>query len=100
MTLLTFLPNILAVATTNANGPSVKMNPRIMETSGIFTVYVWGTFGGVSIKLQASPDGSEWFDIPDTTYTIKGIYNVICKAAYLRGVTTGGSGASVNVHAV
>lgn len=30
----------------------------------LLTVYVWGTFNGATVKVQFSPDGTEWFDDP------------------------------------
>lgn len=36
----------------------------IKPDTGIMTVFVWGTFGGATIKIQFSPDGEKWFDDP------------------------------------
>ena len=48
-----------------ANGSQVASagNANVLNT-----LYVWGNFGGGNIKIDCTPDGSEYFDIidPDT----------------------------------
>ena len=39
-----------------------------------FSLYADGTFGGGTVKLQASPDGgTTWFDVPSASLTVKGV---------------------------
>ena len=67
---------------------------------GTRTVYCWGTFGGATVKLQMSPDGSEWFDVEDLTFAAKTAVNAVFVGSMIRGVISGGSSASINLEVV
>ena len=69
-------------------------------SGGTRTVYCWGTFGGATVKVQLSPDGQEWFDIDELTFTAKGAVNAVFVGSLLRGVISGGSSASINLEIV
>jgi hypothetical protein len=60
--------------------------------------YVYGTFGGATVKLQASPvgNGDRWFDT-GVSFTEAGVQNFEVKAARFRGVVSGGTGESINM---
>jgi hypothetical protein len=65
-------------------------------------VQISGTFGGASVKLQASNDGTNYFDMEDVTGTAVstgsgGLYEISTAAIYLLPVVTGGSANSINV---
>lgn len=77
--------------TTNATSAAAS------TSNASLTVYCWGTFGGATVKLQVTPDGSEWFDVDDLTFTSKGVVNLIYGPGQVRGVISGGSGASINL---
>lgn len=56
----------------------------------LISVFAWGTFAGVTVKLQISPDKSEWFDLADATFTAKGTINLqIPDGVYYRANVSG-----------
>ncbi len=55
-------------------------------------IFVEGTFDG-TLKLQASPNGSSWFDVPGAALTERGMAVVDTAAPFLRFVNGGGAGA-------
>ena len=58
------------------------------------TLYVYGTFDGATVKLQISPDNSNWFDVPDAdTITVQSVMNIQSRGIAYRGVVSGGSGS-------
>lgn len=60
------------------------------------TVYCWGTFGGATVTLQGSPDGSEWFDL--ISFSAKQVVGIGLSARYLRASISGAGGStSVNL---
>jgi hypothetical protein len=66
------------------------------------SVQISGTFGGATVKLQQSNDGTTWFDAVDTlggaiSATADDIAEISLAAIYLKPVITGGAGSSVNV---
>lgn len=78
--------------TTNATSPASS------AFNGQHTVFCWGTFGGATVKIQLSFDGAEWFDVDDLTFTAKTVINAyLGKDVQVRGVISGGTGASINL---
>lgn len=63
--------------------------------SHLYTLFVWGTFGGATVTLQISPDGVEWFDVSGVSVTAKGALNVEFRARFVRAVITGGAGVTL-----
>lgn len=60
----------------------------------IRTLFVYGTFDGATVKLQASSDeGSNWIDVPDASFTAAGAVNIVGHLPHVRGVVTGGGGS-------
>lgn len=79
--------------TTNATSEAFEVG------QGHRTAWCWGTFGGATVKLQVSPDRQKWFDETDLTFTAEGKSNLyVSPGTWVRGVITGGSGASINLH--
>lgn len=62
-----------------------------------------GTFGGATVKLQGSNDGTNWFDLTKRggtsalSVTAAGGGSANENPAYIRPITSGGTGTSVNV---
>lgn len=48
------------------------------------TVYANGDFGGGTLKVQASPDGTTWFDIEYATLNASGYINIQMKFVHIR----------------
>jgi len=68
-------------------------------SGGAGTFWVWGTFDGASISLEASPDGSNWFVLGDAvSFTEKGVGAFQLGPCRLRATLTG-AGAATNVTA-
>lgn len=66
------------------------------------TAQISGTFGGATVSLQFSNDGSTWFTASDTlgnsiSTTANALYEISTAAAYVRATISGGTGDSVNV---
>lgn len=69
-------------------------------SGGRYTYTVAGTFGGTSIALQYSKDGSSYhaIDATNLTFTAAGSYNLEIGAGWLKPVRTGGSSTSVSCY--
>lgn len=68
-------------------------------------VQISGTFGGATVKLQHSNDGTTWFDAKDVlgntvTATANAIFEVSLSSAYFRPAIASGSGNDVDVRIV
>lgn len=101
---MTFTPNLLNLRTTDGNGTALQLNHRQTDTNAVCSLHMWGTFGTATLKIQGSPDGVNWLDIPNsnapTTYTYAGIVNIVLKAAYLRAVVASSDvTTSLSMHA-
>lgn len=59
---------------------------------GFNTLYASGTFGGGTLTIQASPNGTDWFSIPSGTLSAAGVLNFTVRAGKVRLVVVGGSG--------
>lgn len=75
-----------------ANGVDVQV-----PVGGAYFVAINGTFGGTSFKMQVKgPDGTNYIDIPSSTFAVAGVVEVDLPAgAIVRGVLTGGAGMSI-----
>ena len=70
-----------------------------VDFSGGFSyhsVYIFGTFGGGQVTLQASPDGTNWVNIPDSPSSAANIVNLHIRMQKIRAVLSGSTGASIN----
>ncbi|MCP4992864.1 MAG: hypothetical protein GY934_03615 [Gammaproteobacteria bacterium] len=67
--------------------------------AGLKTVFCWGTFDSATVKVQLSPDGSEWFDLDDLTFTAKGVVNFMTQIGvqYRANLSSAGGSTSVNL---
>ncbi len=65
---------------------------------GLQTVFCWGTFDSATVKVQLSPDGSEWFDLDDLTFTAKSVMNFKTQAGVQYRATLSSAGGSTSVN--
>jgi hypothetical protein len=66
------------------------------------SVQVIGTFGGATITMQVSNDGTNWatargLDTTDMTFTATGYREFSLSAAYMRPLISSGSGSNLSV---
>jgi hypothetical protein len=66
------------------------------------SIQISGTFGGATVALEQSNDGTTWFPAVDPladpiSATTGEIWEISLAAAYLRPTITGGTGSAVNV---
>jgi hypothetical protein len=66
------------------------------------SIQISGTFGGATIALEQSNDGTTWFPATDTlgnaiSATTAEISEMSLAAAYLRPTITGGTGSAIDV---
>ncbi len=70
----------------------------ISAKGGPAIVFIWGTFGGGTVTLQCSPNGSEAFEEADLTFSSKGMKKFyLPPATKFRASLSGASSANVNV---
>lgn len=89
--------NNLAVVTTATDGPSIGM--RDFTYKSVF-VNVSVNSGAVTVNIEASHDGSTWFNVNSTTYTAvtaKDIRSYSSHFPFMRSTTTTQSNATVTV---
>lgn len=67
--------------------------------AGRSMLYAYGTWGGTSLAIQISPDGTNWLSLETNgTFTENAAREVaVPDGCQMRAVTTGGAGTSVNV---
>lgn len=87
-----FHKNFTANGTENANSQSGSG-----KVGNFTTLYAKGTWGGGTIKVQISPDGSNWFDVTDANLTADGFANIQVKAPYMRVDLSGATSPDLNV---
>ena len=67
------------------------------------TIQAIGTFGGATVRLQGSNDGTNWHNMTQkggTTalgFTAAGVHSINEMPAYIRPATVGGTGTDVDV---
>ena len=66
------------------------------ELNHLYTLFVWGTFGGATVTLEISHNGTDWFTVSGVSITAKTALNVEFRARYVRAVITGGAGVTLN----
>ena len=91
--------------------PTLRVSPRVAKwtlsevgaddafevghNNSVITFYAFCTAGSVTLKLQASPDGTTWVDVPDTTVTLDAnqgtVLNLTLSAHSVRPVVTSAS---------
>jgi len=84
----------LLTAAGNGNGATIKREQAYdRHQSQDYSVFVYGTFDGATVKLEVSPDeGVNWFDT-GLAITAQSVANVEIRAAHVRGVVSGGGGS-------
>jgi hypothetical protein len=83
----------------NGDGTAVAF-PRYsaLHEKQLRTLFVYGTFGGSTVKLQISPDNATWFDVPNAdAITSQTTMNVEFRAPWVRGTVSGGTGNSISM---
>lgn len=90
------MDNIVVCRNATLNGLTsvVTMQQFVGADRGVYTVYVGGTFGGAAVKIQLSPDGDLWVDLPNGSFTSATAVNVDLSAAYLRASLSNVSGTT------
>jgi hypothetical protein len=80
--------------------------PEAIQAGGYLTVIgsiqAVGTFGGGTVKLQGSNDGTNWADLNDTSgtaigLTADGAAEFSTAMQYIRPLVTGGTGDDIDV---
>lgn len=91
-------PGATAQTFTADNAGTTTNTVKYGETSA-FSVYAKGTWGGGTLKLQASPSDSsttDWQDVPSISFTADGVKTVSgYYARRLRWVLTGSTAPSL-----
>jgi hypothetical protein len=59
-------------------------------------VYVWGTWGAATAKVQVSPDGVTFFDFPNNSLTANGFVAIPVTCLNAQVVVSGGTAQSLN----
>jgi hypothetical protein len=79
---------------------------KVVQSRGfVASVQISGTFGGATVTLQHSNDGTTWVTAKDVrgndvTATAAAIFEVSLSSAYIRPAIASGSANAVNVIAV
>ncbi|MDR3498241.1 MAG: hypothetical protein P4L72_03330 [Parvibaculum sp.] len=78
-----------------ANGSSAPVD----WTGGTGTFWAWGNFGGATVALEASPDGTNWIGVgPAVSFTQNGVGGFSLGPCRLRA-TVSGATATTSVSA-
>jgi hypothetical protein len=85
-----------------ATGDTIVSFPVAAQAAVAGAVQFKGTFGGATVGLQASNDGTTFFDIKDLggsaiSTTAAALFEFTTAAMYLRPVISGGTGDDVDV---
>lgn len=83
-------------------GDTIVSLPINAQAAVAGAVQISGTFGGATVVLQASNDGTNFFTMKDLTgtnisATAAGLFEFTTAALYIRPSISGGSANSVNV---
>ena len=84
---------IFSERTTNGSSQVIEW------TGGTGTFWAWGTFGGASVALEASPDGTRWISVGSAVkFTQDGVGAFALSPCKLRATVSGAS-EDTNVNA-
>lgn len=87
------------MATILSGKTSDGSSPVIEWTGGTGTFWAWGTFGGASVSLEASPDGTTWIPVGTAvSFAQNGVGGFALSRCKLRATVAGASGTT-NVNA-
>jgi len=83
-------------------GDTINALPIAAQAAIAGAVQFSGTFGGATIGLQVSNDGTTYFDIRDlggtvVSATAAGLFEFTTAAMFIRPVIAGGAANSINV---
>lgn len=86
-------------------GDTITTLPVAAQAAVAGAVQFGGTFGGATVGLQVSNDGTTYFDMKDLggtviTATANGFFEFTTSAMFLRPVVTGGSANAIDVTVV
>lgn len=76
---------------TSSGQSAVLALSEVFGHDGIHTLYGKGTWDGGSMKVQVSPDGTNWFDLAGASLSGDGLFNFSSKGYQLRLDFSGGS---------
>lgn len=81
---------------------ATKLQPSA-NTASVATVQVFGTFGGATVTLEGSNDGTNYVamrdvDGADISFTAAGYAEFSTAFRYIRPASTGGTGDNVDVY--
>ncbi|MEK0324073.1 MAG: hypothetical protein QQN63_00060 [Nitrosopumilus sp.] len=93
---------LLLDASDNATGATITIENFSDNTSARWrTVYISGTFGGGTVTIQISIDGTDWFDVSGLdVVTVKTVDNIEARYKFIRANLTGATGGSVTVELI
>jgi len=88
-----------ALSTSGSPGDAFKL---ISQSALAGCVQFTGTFGGATVIMQGSNDGTNWFTLKDLlgfniSATAANAFEFTTSAAYIRASSSGGTGDSVDV---
>jgi hypothetical protein len=88
-----------------ATGDTITAFPVAAQAAVAGAVQFGGTFGGATVGLQVSNDGTTFFDMKDlggtvVSATAAGLFEFTTAAMYIRPVISGGTGDAVDVTVV
>ena len=88
-----------------ATGDTINSYAIPEEFGAIGCVQISGTFGGATVTVEVSNDGTTWFGLKDlqgtaVSATANAFADFTCAAIYMRPAISGGTGDSVNVRVV
>lgn len=88
---------VLLENASTGNGPTNRVPQHARpESEQFFTLYVWGTFNGATVRLEIAPNSSStWFD-SGLALTEQTAVNIEFKARRIRCVVDGGSSPSIS----
>lgn len=83
-----------------ANGTFTENGSTLLEAvggasrnkSGFNTLYASGSWGTGSLRIQASPNGTDWFNLTDVVLTANGSVNFQAHAKNFRITLSGATG--------
>ena len=85
--------------TSNGNSSVIVVPPRRPNKSEKYTVIVFGTFDGCTVKLQASADNSTFVDIPSASWTSATVVNLEMHVPFIRAnLSSAGASTSVSLY--
>ena len=90
----------LLTAADNGTGSAVQKGQwGNREVDQLTTIYIYGTFGGATVTVEISHDGTNWFNT-GIAATAKGVFNLEFRAQYMRAIVAGGTGSAIDVLAL